>query len=60
MTARTKLAAFAVVLGVAFGGGAVLGSVVGPIDTSGDSNHPPAETPERPSDPGSIQHEEGH
>jgi hypothetical protein len=35
-----KLAAFAVVLAAAFGIGAAVGAVAGPIDTGGGPDHP--------------------
>ncbi len=38
---RSKLAAFALVLAIALGGGAALGAAVGPIDVGGeDAPHP--------------------
>lgn len=48
MSPRTRLAAYALVLAIALGGGAGLGSVVGPIQTD-DTDHP--STPSSPSAP---------
>jgi hypothetical protein len=42
MRTSTRLGIFAVVLALAFGAGAGLGSVAGPIDVGGDEQHEPA------------------
>lgn len=39
MNAGVKLAAFAAVVAVAFGGAAAVGAAVGPIDVGGDAPH---------------------
>jgi hypothetical protein len=41
MTTRTRIAAFAVVLGASFGAGALAGASVEPL-RQGDAAHPPA------------------
>ncbi len=45
MNAGAKLAAYALVLAAAFGGGAALGNVVGPIDVGGSPSHDEPEAP---------------
>jgi hypothetical protein len=43
VTVPRRLAAFALVLAAAFGGGAAVGAVVGPIDVGGDEADDPHE-----------------
>ncbi len=40
MRAPAKLAAYAVVLAIAVGGGAAVGAAAGPIDMGGEPDHP--------------------
>ena len=40
MRAPAKLAAYAVVLAIAVGGGAAVGAAAGPIDVGGEPDHP--------------------
>ena len=62
MKVHTKLAAFGVVLGLSFAGGAALGAVVGPIDVGGSPSHSEPMTPSTPSTPSTSvpAHEGGH
>ena len=44
-TTTTKLAAFVLALGAAFGAGAAIGEASGPIDVDGDEEHVVEHTP---------------
>jgi hypothetical protein len=47
----TKLAAFALALGVAFGAGAAIGSAAGPIDVDGEDEHVVEHAPSTTTEP---------
>ena len=50
MNAGAKLAAYGVVLGLAFGGGAAIGGMVGPIDAADPTAHNQGTDVPRPAD----------
>jgi hypothetical protein len=59
MSTTSRLTAFALVLALAFGVGAGLGAVAGPIDVGGDDDHPRSGEPHQTGDPDTGDHDTG-